>query len=256
MSTEYQFHEAANIFPLLDGEDLQGLAEDIRQHGLRCPIELLDGKILDGRNRKTACTLARVQPQFITVTTDDPVAYVMSKNLHRRQLTASQRAMVAARAREFYDKQAKERQVRKPAGSVPENLPEQKGDARDAAGKAVGVSGKLVDNASKVLRDGIPELARAVDEGRLSVSAAADFADSFDSVQREVAEKARFSGGRFRRPEMKLATDEVEKVKSPDSKAIFLANEAVDALKRIPKNDPLRKRGFQIVTDWIRANSK
>ncbi len=39
------------------------------------------------------------------------------------------------------------------------------------------------------------------------------------------------------------------------SKAIFIANEAIDALKRIPKNDPLRKRGFQIVTDWIRAHS-
>jgi predicted nuclease with TOPRIM domain len=34
------------------------------------------------------------------------------------------------------------------------------------------------------------------------------------------------------------------------------ANEAVDRLKRIPKNDGLRKRGFQIVTDWIRQNSR
>ena len=37
------------------------------------------------------------------------------------------------------------------------------------------------------------------------------------------------------------------------SKAIFYGNEAVDALKRIPKNDPLLKRGFQIVTDWIKT---
>lgn len=55
--------------------------------------------------------------------------------------------MVAARAREYYDKQARERQtaplmkgVEKP---VPANLPERKGDARDQAGKALGVVGDL-----------------------------------------------------------------------------------------------------------------
>lgn len=31
-------------------------------------------------------------------------------------------------------------------------------------------------------------------------------------------------------------------------------NEAIDVLKRIPKKDALRKRGFQIVADWIKHN--
>lgn len=69
----------------------------------------------------------------------------------------------AARARDYYDRQAKERQKRKPADSVPENLPEQKGDARDQAAKAAGVSGKTVDFATKVLKQGTPELVKAVD---------------------------------------------------------------------------------------------
>jgi hypothetical protein len=37
-------------------------------------------------------------------------------------------------------------------------------------------------------------------------------------------------------------------------KGVILANEAINCLTRIPKNDALRKRGFQIVTDWIKAN--
>lgn len=52
----------------------------------------------------------------------------------------------------MYDQQAKERQKRKPTSSVPVNLPEQNHtDARDAAGKAFGVSGKSVEYATKVL---------------------------------------------------------------------------------------------------------
>lgn len=69
--------------------------------------------------------------------------------LHRRHLTPSQLSMVATRARAEYDRRAKERQKRKPADSVPVKLPEQKTDARDAAGKALGVSGSLVDRAGK-----------------------------------------------------------------------------------------------------------
>ena len=36
---------------------------------------------------------------------------------------------------------------------------------------------------------------------------------------------------------------------------VLRANEAINCLMQIPKNDQLRKRGFQIVTDWIKANS-
>jgi hypothetical protein len=74
----------------------------------------------------------------------------MGLNLHRRHLTPSQASMCAARAREIYEREAKERQVRKSQDSVPENLPEQKkGDARDIAGKAFNVSGKTVDHATR-----------------------------------------------------------------------------------------------------------
>jgi len=65
--------------------------------------------------------------------------------------------MCAARAREIYERQAKERQSAgggdksKEAGK--ENLPEAlKGQARDAAGKAFGVSGKFTGgHATRVI---------------------------------------------------------------------------------------------------------
>lgn len=37
-------------------------------------------------------------------------------------------------------------------------------------------------------------------------------------------------------------------------KGVYLANEAIACLQRIPKNDALRVRAFEIVSDWIRHN--
>jgi hypothetical protein len=44
-----------------------------------------------------------------------------------------------------------------------------KGDARDQVAKAVGVSGRTIDHASKVLNQAVPERIQAVDEGRMAV---------------------------------------------------------------------------------------
>jgi len=38
------------------------------------------------------------------------------------------------------------------------------------------------------------------------------------------------------------------------SVGVLRANEALNCLIRIPKDDALRQRGFQIVSDWIKSN--
>lgn len=252
---EYEFHEAANIFPLADGDELDSLTEDIKQNGQMRPIELCDDKIIDGRRRSLACEKAGVKPNTIEVNPSDPVAYVLSLNLHRRHLSTSQRAMVAARARKFYDDQAKERmKLSEGRGHKKgmENLPDlSTGSARDQAGRAVNVSGKTVDDASRVLRNGTPELIKAVDEDKISVSYAARFSTHPAETQNKIAEssKGRPNSRKDTQPEL----DELPAGQSI-GKGVRYANEAIDCLKRIPKNDALRKRGFQIVTDWIRHN--
>src|SRR5262245_40514962 len=105
---EYEFHEAANIFPL-DEEHLDELAKDIHQHGQQVAIEIFDGQILDGRRRYLACKKTGKQPRFVEVDVADPIQYVLSLNLHRRHLSPTQLSMVAARAMGIYEQQAKER---------------------------------------------------------------------------------------------------------------------------------------------------
>lgn len=91
-------HPAAQIFPMMSGDELYGLAEDIKTNGLKDPIILLDGKILDGRNRYAACVKIGIEPTVETYKgRERPIDYVVSRNLHRRSLTPSQRAAVVAK---------------------------------------------------------------------------------------------------------------------------------------------------------------
>lgn len=94
--SDLKYHPLCRLLPALPEDALDRLRDDIAAHGLREPITLLDGLVLDGRSRLTACLMAGVEPQFVDFSGDSPAAFVASKNLHRRHLTESQRAAVAA----------------------------------------------------------------------------------------------------------------------------------------------------------------
>lgn len=94
-----EFHPAANEFPMMDEKRFSELKADIETHGLREPVTLCGGKILDGRNRFRACTELGIDPptkQF----TGDPWAYVWSLNGERRDLNADQRYLIWKRCGE------------------------------------------------------------------------------------------------------------------------------------------------------------
>lgn len=262
-SQDFKIHEAANLFPL-DEENIDELAVDIDGNGQQVPVELCDGKIIDGRRRFAACKRLGIDAKTRVVSPLDPIAYVMSLNLHRRHLTPSQRAMVAARARGLYDEQAKDRMKlsegrgQKGAVKVPDV---NRGDARDLAGKAASVSGTYVDRATKVLANAVPEVIQSVDEGRMSVTTAAVLSSEPPEVQRSEAahpKRARTYNS-VSAPVTSSINNEEENETNEDAPkvkgvGIVHANEAINCLTRIPKNDALRKRGFQLVTDWIRHN--
>jgi hypothetical protein len=73
-----ELHPLANMFPLLEGQQFLELVEDVPVHGLRDPIVLFDGAILDGRNRYWACIAAQVAARFETYTGKDAIAYVVT----------------------------------------------------------------------------------------------------------------------------------------------------------------------------------
>jgi ParB-like chromosome segregation protein Spo0J len=167
---EMQVHPLAKIFPLPSEDDLRSLAEDIKQNGLLEPITTFQGVILDGRCRYLACGRAGVEPKFENYVGDDPLGYVISRNLHRRHLSESQRAIVAARIADLKIG-ANQRTAGTPIG---------------AAAKALNVSARSVTRAKEVVRRGVPELAKAVEGGEVSVSAAAEISRLSETEQREL----------------------------------------------------------------------
>lgn len=151
-----EFHEYANIFPELTDDRLAELAQDIREHGLLDKIALYEDKILDGRGRYRACLMAGVKPEFEVFTGADPLAYVASRNQHRRHLTDGQRAMVAAKIANF----------KVGANQHSEGLP------IGEASKLMNVSARSTARAREVLTHGNSELVVAVESGDLTVAAA------------------------------------------------------------------------------------
>jgi ParB-like chromosome segregation protein Spo0J len=102
--TALEFHPLANLFPLIDGAEFDQLVADIKANGLLETIVLYEGKILDGRNRYRAClkagkAIATCEYENLAAVVygaSDPLAFVLSKNMHRRHLTTDQRASIAA----------------------------------------------------------------------------------------------------------------------------------------------------------------
>lgn len=192
ISDVLEFHDVASLFPLMEGSDFDELKADIRQKGLLVPILLAEGKIADGRNRFRACSELGIEAQFVEWSgTGDLLAYIVSLNLYRRHLSASQRSTIGGRIKPQFEAEAKERQRGGQGGVLlPANLPEAKsGDARGKVAELVNVSPRMIDAASKVLDRGVPELIQAVDDGKVKVSAAALVADLPKPEQSALVEK-------------------------------------------------------------------
>lgn len=111
----YPVHPAAALFPMLDEEGMAGLAEDIRVNGQLEPIWLLDGQILDGRNRLVACQRSGVEPKFREWSSDtmSPTTAVIAWNLSRRHLTPSQRAALAVDIESLFAEEIRRQRVTK-----------------------------------------------------------------------------------------------------------------------------------------------
>lgn len=178
----YEVHPVAALFPYIEGDAFREFVEDIRTNGQREPVVLdVDGRLLDGRNRARACQVLGIDVKETRYSGDNVDGWIISHNVHRRHLTTSQKAMIAARLATL-----KQGGSNNPVGR---NQHEVKGSnepltcdrsqtERSApsiveAANQFNVARESVKRARAVIESGDAELIQAVDSGELTVSGAA-----------------------------------------------------------------------------------
>mgnify|MGYP001588860870 CR=1 FL=1 len=185
-----KYHKYADFFPLMNDEQLAELALDIKTNGLLEPIWTYEDAILDGRNRYLACEKVGVKPRFEEYKGDSPIAFVVSLNLMRRQLTHVQRTVVAVEIYEPLQNEARKRMATSGPGSYggkpgKATMPEAVGQARDQAGAIAGVSGKSVD-MGRTIKSKAPELMPLMQRSELPVSQAFEIAEKLNTESRRL----------------------------------------------------------------------
>ena len=157
-------HPAAEIFPRMPDPEFQALKADIEANGLREPIAVFKRQILDGRHRHRACIDLGIKPQTWEWDGEgDPVAYVISLNLHRRHLNESQRAMVAVKIANSGH-----------GGDRSKSSIEDLRTQTDVA-ELLNISKSSVERAAKVEKEGSAKLRQKVESGDIALGEALDY---------------------------------------------------------------------------------
>lgn len=250
-----ELHPLCTLFPRLTGADFDALRDDIAANGLRQPIVMHDGMILDGGNRYAACLAANVKPTFVEFRGDSIGAFVLSANMHRRHLSAGQQAAIVASVQDWGKANIQGRN--KITGNVA-------GDTVADRAAQSGASERTQRMADKVAKAS-PELARQVAHGEISLPKAAkkidppkpapkveksandaapddydgpDLADLVDELQ---AENTRLTA-LITTAEADDAVAEAIKWRSAYDRSIASQSEAMDAAVRSEKREKFTKK--------------
>ena len=183
-----EVHPLGKLFTGIVGSSYRSLKADIAEQGMTDAIVLYEGKILDGKVRHQICRELIQGNSFtgdIAVQTLPagvaPLRYLISRNLQRRHLNESQRAIIGVR-------------ILTGAGK------DFKGRSDEHVAELFNISQRQAIAAKQVIAKGAPEIVRLVEEGVIRVNTArnlialsADSAVSLSKQQEAVrlAEEAR-----------------------------------------------------------------
>jgi hypothetical protein len=169
------YHLAKGLFPPIADKEYEALKEDIKAHGVRYPIVLYQGKILDGCNRDRVCYELEIDPPTTNLPPGvDPVDFVVSANMRRRHLNESQRGMLAVKLANM------KRGDNQHSGG--------EGRPIGATSKLLNVGERTATRCKTVLTKGIPKLTEMVSEGKLPASIAEKVANLDKGKQAELVE--------------------------------------------------------------------
>jgi ParB-like chromosome segregation protein Spo0J len=183
---ELAIHPVADLFPPLPPEDFAALVEDIRHRGVKVPILVHKGYIIDGRHRYMACRQLGKKCPSVEWNGQDPWLEAQSRNLLRRHLRKEQvyaiRLLAAARfpevaasmasVREDAKKRKAQAKGQRRGVKALSRAHDRHRESADAIGAQIGVSGDTVKRVDRVVSL-MPELLPKLAAGVLSANKAA-----------------------------------------------------------------------------------
>lgn len=195
-------HEFAGIFDLIRGSGFEELIASIKENGVREPIVLFEGKVLDGRNRLRAAIAAGISSHAVParVFSDkdgDPLSFVWDLNVHRRHLNETQRVIAIVEKHKFA--------MGRPKSTAAEVL------TQPEAAAAAGVSTASIQRGTVVGKTGSDELRDIMRAGNVSVKAAEQIARLDAEKQKAVIAAARGVAGKNENRLAKALQNEVKK---------------------------------------------
>jgi len=202
---KYEFHQYANLFPLMAEEDRQRLADDIKNNSQREPIWLFEGKILDGRNRYLACLDVGETPIFeqFEGSESEALSAVISWNLERRHLTSSQCLAVSIEANELAESiaaEAKKRQIESGGDRksesykesvvefFPQPINQEDSKTRSKIAKLFRTNPRYVSDGKRI-NASAPELFEPIKQGKITVPDAVRISKMDESDRAEVLQR-------------------------------------------------------------------
>jgi len=170
-----------NPFHITEGDELNALAQSIKEYGVICPIVVrpIDSggyEIISGHRRAKACEKAGLErvPAFVRdMDRDTAVITLVDSNLHREHILPSERAFAYKMKLEALKHQGKP--------TSPQVAAKSRSD--DLIASEFGMSGDTVRRYVR-LTNLIPEILQMVDEGRIAFTPAVELSYLTDNEQR------------------------------------------------------------------------
>lgn len=172
-------HPVAHLVPDMRPGEWKDFCSDIASRGIKVPLEVLDGAVLDGRHRLRAALELGIETVPVVpapLNGDTAETYILKAAVLRRHLTDDQRAMMAARWKQENKMepelgQRDEKGQFQPSARCRAEGDSHTGPTRAEAQERFQVSRRKVDNASYVLGQA-PALAERVFQGSKRLQAA------------------------------------------------------------------------------------
>lgn len=188
--------EFKDLLPPLSDEKRKQLEENLLRDGIREPLTVWNGVLIDGHNRYEIAQahgleFTTVEKQFAT--RDDVKYWMIMNQFGRRDLTTYERSVLALKLKPVIAAKAKENMLatqNNNAASACQKSDKQI-DTKKEIAKAAGVSHDTIAKVEKIEAQATPEIKAALKSGDLSINAAynkVQQAKRKEDIQRQVDE--------------------------------------------------------------------